>query len=79
MPDLAASYGRIFVFIAFFCVFSYMIDEYSCLKYCIFTKPNVNMPNLTAGYERFFDSIAFLLYVNASSNFYKLCVKAEVK
>ena len=38
MPDVSARYGKCFNFIEFFWVFSYIIDEYSCLKYCIFTK-----------------------------------------
>ena len=38
LPDVTASYGRPFDFIAFFWVFSYTIDEYSCLKYFIFNK-----------------------------------------
>ena len=38
MPDVTAIYGTPLDFIAFFWVFSYIIDEYSCLKYCIFTK-----------------------------------------
>ena len=29
---------KVFDFITFFGYFSYIIDEYSCLKYCIFTK-----------------------------------------
>ena len=32
------SYGTPLDFIAFFWVFSYTIDEHSCLKYCILTK-----------------------------------------
>ena len=38
MPDVLASYGMPFDFIAFFGFFSYIIDEHSCLKYFIFTK-----------------------------------------
>ena len=38
MSDVAASYGTFLDFIALFWVFWYIINEYSCLKYCIFTK-----------------------------------------
>ena len=38
MPDVPASYGTPFDFIAFFKVFSYIIDEHSCLNCLIFTK-----------------------------------------
>ena len=59
-------------FYCVFWVFSYIIDEHSCLKYCIFTKLSQivylidvlmytfwydNMPNVTAGYGRFSDLI----------------------
>ena len=38
MPDVTASYGTPFGFIAFFWVFAYIIDYHLCLKYFIFTK-----------------------------------------
>ena len=38
MPDLTASYGTPFDFIVLFWVFTYIINELSCLKYCIFIK-----------------------------------------
>ena len=52
----------------------------------MYTFCNVNIPNVTAGYERFSGSIAFFLGIfhiittclKTSSNFYKLYVKAKV-
>ena len=38
MPDVTVSYGRAIDLIMFFWVFSYIIDDLSCLKSCIFTK-----------------------------------------
>ena len=38
MSDVTASYGTPYYFIAFFGIFSYIIDDHSCLKYCIYTK-----------------------------------------
>ena len=59
-------------FIAFFWVFSYIIDDHSCLDYCIFTKLSqivwliniwyTNVLNVTAGCGRFSNLIAFSGY-----------------
>ena len=38
MPDVTSSYGAPFDLILFFWVFSYIIDDHSYLKYCIFAK-----------------------------------------
>ena len=84
MPDLTACYGMPFDFIVFFFVFSYIIDYHTCLNCLISTNLSqivclikyifryVNIPN---------DSVAFLENFNFllhESNFYKLCVRAEV-
>ena len=95
---MTASYGMPFDFIAFFWIFSYIIDEHSYLDCCIFTKLSqiiclmctfwfICIPNVTAGYGRFSDLIAFfghfyiflhVLHVITSSNFYKLCVNSKM-
>ena len=48
-------------FYCVFWVFSYIIDDNSCLKYCTFTKLSwiVYVPNVTASYGGLSDSIAF--------------------
>ena len=38
MPNVTASYGTLLEFLAFFKEFLYITDDYSCLRYCIFTK-----------------------------------------
>ena len=38
IPYVTACYGTSFVFVAFFWVFSYFIDDHSCLNCCVFTK-----------------------------------------
>ena len=38
MSDVTASYETTLDFIAFFLIFSYIIDDHSYLKYCIPTK-----------------------------------------
>ena len=73
MPDVT----RPFDFVAFFWVFSYIIDEYSCLKYCIFTKHSqivCQMPNVTAGYGWFSDSIVvFWFFIHYFDHSYLNC------
>ena len=72
MPDVNASYGTPFNFIAFFCIFSYNIIDHSCLNCCISTKlslivclinahisVNVNIPEETASYGMPLAYIAF--------------------
>ena len=66
MPDVTASYGKSFDFIAFFGFFHFYV--YSCLNCCIALKHSqiaflidvhilINMSNVTAGYGRFSHSI----------------------
>ena len=38
MSDVTANYGTLLDFIAFLRNFAYIIDDNSCLKYCIFSK-----------------------------------------
>ena len=80
-------------FLMSFSEFSYIIDIHSCLNYCIISKLShtvcridtyiscVDMPDVTAGYGRFFEFIAFfenfhilqhIWNVISSSNFHKL-------
>ena len=83
-------------FIAFFWVFSYIIDDLSCLNCFISTKLSqivclINVYILLCQYSKcygrlsnlmcFFGNFHILLHVwnvITPSNFYKLCVKAEV-
>ena len=44
MPDVTASYGAPFDFIAFFRKFSYKVDNDSCLKYCVFSRHTTQQP-----------------------------------
>ena len=45
MPDVTASYGTSFDFIAFFRIFSKIIDDQKCLKWEYPERPNSKKPN----------------------------------
>ena len=76
MPDVTASYGTPFDFIAFF---SYIFDDHSCLN-CYFstklslivylTNTDVKMPDVTTSYGKFLN---FKKKFNSLKVFFEFC------
>ena len=74
MPDVTACYGAPLILLCFFGIFIHNLRSFIpellyihlTLTDCISDQCNVNIPNVTASYGRFSDSIAFsgLLHYN---------------
>ena len=80
MPEVTASYGTPLDLIAFFWVFSYIIDDHSRLTYCIFTKLSqivylINIHNLVCQLPkcncRFSNLIAFFWEFSYTTTYLK--------
>ena len=57
-----------------FLVFSYIIDDFSCLEYCM----TVSSPNFHRLCVCLMYTVWYINMPNVTSNFYKLYVKVEV-